>query len=54
MLLEAEAAEGVPALSPDGRWLAHYSDETGPPLIYVKPFPNVDEPHRERDMKTRS
>ena len=43
MLLEAGHLEGEPALSPDGRWLAYVSTETGPPLIYVQPFPNVDD-----------
>ena len=43
MLLAADFSVGEPALSPDGRWLAYYSNETGTPLIYVKPFPNVDD-----------
>ncbi len=30
------------ALSPDGRWLAYESNETGEDEIYVRPFPNVD------------
>ena len=43
MLLDAEDLEGEPDLSPDGRWLAYYRMGTsGPPLIYVQPFPNVD------------
>ena len=42
MLLDAEFLEAVPALSPDGRWLAYVSGETGSPLIYVQPFPNLD------------
>ena len=42
MLLDADYAEGEPALSPDGRWLAHYSYETGTPLIWVRPFPDID------------
>jgi hypothetical protein len=25
--------------SPDGRWLAYFSDETGQPEVYVVPFP---------------
>jgi WD40 repeat protein len=29
-------------VSPDGRWLAYQSDETGRPEVYVRPFPNVD------------
>ena len=43
MLLDAEFDQGEPALSPDGRWLAYYSSETGTPLIYVQPFPNIDD-----------
>ena len=42
MLLDAEYVEAAPALSPDGRWLAYESSETGTPLIHVKPFPNLD------------
>jgi serine/threonine-protein kinase len=33
--------EGRPALSPDGRWLAYESDESGQFEIYVRPFPNI-------------
>jgi serine/threonine-protein kinase len=29
-------------LSPDGRWLAYQSNESGQNQIYVRPFPNVD------------
>ncbi len=32
-----------PALSPDGRWIAYASDETGRFEIYVRPFPDVSE-----------
>jgi Tol biopolymer transport system component len=28
-------------LSPDGRWLAYDSDETGSPEVYVRPFPDT-------------
>jgi len=31
--------EGAPELSPDGRWLAYASDESGKGEIYVRPFP---------------
>jgi serine/threonine-protein kinase len=31
--------ELMPSLSPDGRWLAHVSDETGAAEVYVRPFP---------------
>jgi serine/threonine-protein kinase len=29
------------ALSPDGRWLAYVSDETGRPEVFIRPFPDV-------------
>ncbi len=31
--------ELAPSLSPDGRWLAYQSDESGRPEAYVRPFP---------------
>jgi hypothetical protein len=31
-----------PALSPDGRWLAYTSNESGRYEVYVRPFPNAD------------
>ncbi len=31
--------EAYPAFSPDGRWLAYQSNESGTPEIYVRPFP---------------
>ncbi|MEP6574747.1 MAG: protein kinase, partial [Gemmatimonadota bacterium] len=34
--------ETGPAISPDGRWLAYSSTETGRAEIYVRPFPDVD------------
>ncbi len=34
-----EFNEATPRLSPDGRWLAFRSDESGRPEIYVQPFP---------------
>jgi len=30
-------------LSPDGRWLAYDSDESGRSEIYVRPFPRLDD-----------
>jgi len=41
-LLHAEYDELTPALSPDGRWLAYVSDETGRREVFVRPFPEVD------------
>src|SRR5262249_20293513 len=32
-------AEFEPAFSPDGRWLAYSSVESGHPEVYVRPFP---------------
>lgn len=29
--------------SPDGRWLAYLSDESGTPQVYVRPFPHPDD-----------
>ena len=42
VLLDTAAAERNAALSPDGRWLAYDSDESGQPEVYVRPFPDVD------------
>jgi len=41
-LLGSSFVEDRPALSPDGRWLAYESDETGQREIYVRPYPDVD------------
>jgi Tol biopolymer transport system component len=41
-LLEAEYNENSGIFSPDGRWLAYVSDESGHSEIYVRPFPNKD------------
>jgi Tol biopolymer transport system component/tRNA A-37 threonylcarbamoyl transferase component Bud32 len=40
-LVATPAAELYPALSPDGRWLAYSSNESGAPEIYVRPFPET-------------
>jgi serine/threonine-protein kinase len=42
-LLAEPYDEGLPALSPDGRWLAYVSAETGDPQVFVRPFPAVQE-----------
>ena len=42
-LLENEAFEGHTDVSPDGRWIAYASNESGQFEVYVRPFPNVDE-----------
>lgn len=43
LLLGAPYDEKAPALSPDGRWLAYVSNESGREEIYVRPFPSVDD-----------
>ena len=40
-LLATEFDENAVTLSPDGRWLAYQSDESGEAEIYVRPFPNI-------------
>ncbi|MCH7684421.1 MAG: protein kinase [Gemmatimonadetes bacterium] len=42
-LLVEEYDEKQPACSPDGRWLAYVSNETGNDEVYVRPFPDVDD-----------
>jgi serine/threonine-protein kinase len=42
MLLQGRYDNFAMALSPDGRWLAYVSDESGSNEVYVRPFPNVD------------
>jgi hypothetical protein len=40
-LVATSANEVYPALSPDGRWLAYSSNESGTPEVYVRPFPET-------------
>ena len=40
-ILRTRFNEWSPKLSPDGRWLAYQSDESGRPEIYVRPFPDL-------------
>ena len=42
-LLATEFNESHPNLSPDGRWLAYTSTESGQRQVFVRPFPNVDD-----------
>ncbi len=41
-LVASPFTELHPAVSPDGRWLAYSSNESGEDEIYVRPFPNTD------------
>ena len=42
MLLQTSFAEHSGMLSPDDRWLAFVSDESGREEVYVRPFPGLD------------
>ncbi len=42
LLLQTEFSEADSQVSPDGRWIAYRSDESGQSEVYVRPFPNVD------------
>jgi len=39
-LLGTDAVESQGQLSPDGKWLAYYSDESGKGQVYIRPFPS--------------
>ena len=41
--LETPFGEGAPTFSPDGRWLAYVSNESGRNEIHVRPFPGPGE-----------
>jgi hypothetical protein len=41
-LIDGSESEVQPDLSPDGRWLAYASNESGRYEVYVRPFPDVD------------
>ena len=42
IVASAKFDERAPTLSPDGKWIAYQSDETGKSEIYVRPFPDAD------------
>ena len=42
-LIETEFLEFYPEVSPDGRWIAYSSNESGRNEVYDRPFPNVDD-----------
>src|SRR5262249_35916017 len=39
MIIDGRSDEGHPAVSPDGRWIAYHSNESGRWEVYVQPFP---------------
>ena len=39
VFLNSPFAEQEPVFSPDGRWLAYQSNESGQDAVYVRPFP---------------
>ena len=41
-LLDEKYHESNPRISPDGRWMAYTSNESGKEEIYVRPFPDVN------------
>jgi eukaryotic-like serine/threonine-protein kinase len=41
-LLQTSFSEMSAEVSPDGRWLAYQSNESGRPEVYVRPFPDVN------------
>ena len=40
-LLQTDYLDGKPAISPNRRWMAYTSDESGGRYVYVRPFPDV-------------
>jgi serine/threonine-protein kinase len=42
VLLDGDFAQLDPQVSPDGRWLAYQSDESGRFEIYARPYPSVE------------
>jgi Tol biopolymer transport system component len=50
-LITTAADESFPAFSPDGRFIAYQSDESGALEIYVRPFPKIE---ARRELVSRS
>jgi len=42
-LLDSTFLENLATISPDGRWIAYQSNESGRLEVYVRPFPNTDD-----------
>ena len=43
LIADPNINEHSPSLSPDGKWLAYVSDESGLWELYVRPFPEVND-----------
>ena len=43
LLLPTEYSDRAPTLSPDGRWMAYFTNETGRDEVYVQRFPDMGE-----------
>ena len=41
-LVVSDFDEAAPTVSPDGRWLAYHSAETGRREVYIRPFPDTE------------
>jgi serine/threonine-protein kinase len=41
-LIRTQSVDAQPIISPDGKWLAYQSNESGTSEVYVRPFPDVD------------
>ena len=41
-LLQSDAQKLAAEFSPDGRWIAYQSNESGQQQVYVRPFPNIE------------
>jgi serine/threonine-protein kinase len=41
-ILNSDFSEMYPALSPDGKWLAYSSNESGRHEVYIRPFPSLE------------
>lgn len=50
-LVATPVNEVTPALSPDGRWLAYVSEESGRNEVFLRPFPNISEAKRQVSIK---
>jgi serine/threonine-protein kinase len=50
LFLGTPFSEVLPAFSPDGRWLAYQSNESGPYEVYVRPFPGPGAAGRSRPV----